>query len=342
MMTVESPFRIFRLRNLLSGAVSFVLAVAGWSIYNIVHMPLRSYRGEFKPLSDNEKILRQNLAAHVSELSVTIGERNLEHYTALQSAADYLQTRLREYGYAPTTQTYTVNGRTVTNIDAQVVGIGKPEENVVIGAHYDSVTGTPGANDNASGVAAVLELARLFKASRPNKTIRFVLFTNEEPPYFQTNEMGSLVYAKHLHQQNINVAAMVAVETIGSYSDVPGSQHYPSLMNLFYPDTGNFIAFVGDPDSRDLLHRCIEVFRESTDFPSEGAAPPPDMPGVGWSDHWSFWQQRWPAIMVTDTAPFRYHHYHQPEDTADKLDFDRMSRVVAGLKSVVENLATQP
>ena len=342
MMTVDPLLGIFRLRNLFLGAALFALAFAAWSIYNIVHMPLKSYKGEFKPLSDDEKVLRQNLAAHVNELSITIGERNLDHYTALQSAADYIQTSLREFGYHPTTQTYTVNGRTVTNIAAQIVGTGKPEENIVIGAHYDSVTDTPGANDNASGVAAVLELARFFKSSRPNKTISFVFFANEEPPYFQTDEMGSLVYAKQLHQQGVHVAGMIAVETIGYYSDARGSQHYPSLMSLFYPDTGNFIAFVGDPESRDLLHRCVRVFRESTNFPSEGAAPPPDTPGAGWSDHWSFWQQGWPAIMATDTAPFRYRQYHRPQDTTDKLDFDKMARVVGGLKRVVENLATQP
>jgi len=338
----KSPFKIFRLWNLLLGAALFVLAVATWSIFNIVHMPLKSYNGEFKPLSNDEKVIRANLTEHVKELSVTIGERNLEHYAALQSAAEYIRNRLREFGYDPTSQTYTVNGRTVTNLTAQINGVSKPEENIVIGAHYDSVVGTPGANDNASGVAAVLELARLFKSGRPGRTIRFVFFANEEPPYFQTNEMGSWVYARQLRRQGVHVAGMIAVETVGFYSDAHGSQHYPSLMSLFYPDTGNFIAFVGDPDSRDLLHRCVRAFRQSTDFPSEGAAPPPDMPGVGWSDHWSFWQQRWPAIMVTDTAPFRYQHYHQPEDTAENLDFDKMSRVVAGLKSVVENLATQP
>ncbi len=320
----------------------FVLAVASWSIFNIVHMPLKSYKGEFRPLNNDEKVIRANLTAHVKELSVTIGERNLEHYAALQSAAEYIHNRLREFGYDPATQTYTVNGRTVTNLAAQINGVSKPEETIVIGAHYDSVVGTPGANDNASGVAAVLELARLFKSGRPGRTIRFVFFANEEPPYFQTNEMGSWVYARQLRRQGVHVAGMIAVETIGFYSNAHGSQHYPSLMSLFYPDTGNFIAFVGDPDSRDLLHRCVRVFRQSTDFPSEGAAPPPDMPGVGWSDHWSFWQQRWPAIMVTDTAPFRYAQYHQPEDTLNNLDFDKMARVVAGLKSVAENLANQP
>ena len=341
-MMIDSPPRLFRVRNVVVAAFLLAIVAIVWPICNTVHMPLKSYHGEFKPLTDDELNLRKNLVVHVEKLAVSIGERNLEHYAALQSAADYIQHRLEEFGYRPTTQTYTVSGKTVTNITAEVHGVETPSEKIVIGAHYDSVTGTPGANDNASGTAAVLELARLLQSSHPHRTILFVFFTNEEPPYFQTDEMGSLVYANELHKQGAQIKGMIAVETIGYYSDTPGSQHYPSLMSLFYPNTGNFVAFVGDPESRDFLHRCIKAFRESTEFPSEGAAPPSDIPGVGWSDHWSFWQQGWPAIMVTDTAPFRYRQYHLPSDTADKIDFGRMARIVAGLKPVVENLANQP
>lgn len=340
-MTDSHP-RLFRPRNVVLAIILAALIATTVWVYAIVHMPLRSYHGQFQPLSKDEGTISKNLSAEVEDLSVTIGERNLEHYEALQSAAAYLQRHLKDLGYDPAAQTYTVRGKTATNISAQVTGTRNPQEVVVIGAHYDSVTDTPGANDNASGTAAVLELARLLRDSHPNRTVSFVFFTNEEPPYFQTEEMGSLVYAKQLHREGVHVHGMMAIETIGYYSDTAGSQRYPSLLSVFYPDTGNFIGFVGDPESRLLLHRCIKTFRESTNFPSEGAAPPSDMPGVGWSDHWSFWQQDWPAIMVTDTAPFRYREYHLPGDTTEKLDFDRMARVVSGVEAVAKDLASGP
>jgi len=212
---------------------------------------------------------------------------------------------------------------------------------VIVGAHYDSVSGTAGANDNASGVAAVLELARLLQGSKLRRPVRFVFFVNEEPPYFQTMEMGSFVYARQLHSDKVAVSAMISVETIGFYSDVPGSQKYPPVLSWFYPSRGNFIGFVGNSESQPLVRRCVRAFRQATQFPSEGVAAPDDWPGVGWSDHWSFWQQRYPAIMVTDTAVFRYPYYHTKLDRFDKVDFQKMSRVVEGLRDVIVSLANE-
>jgi Zn-dependent M28 family amino/carboxypeptidase len=210
---------------------------------------------------------------------------------------------------------------------------------VVVGAHYDSAVECPAANDNATGVAALLELARTFAGRKPRTTLRFVAFANEEPPFFQTEEMGSMVYARSLAAHGEKVAAMVALETLGCYSDRPGSQKYPPLVGLAYPDRGNFVAFVGNLASRGLARKCVAAFRARAEFPSEGACLPGWIPGIGWSDHWSFWQAGYQGIMVTDTAPFRYAHYHQPTDTPDKVDFDRLARVTAGLAGVVEELA---
>jgi Zn-dependent M28 family amino/carboxypeptidase len=211
-----------------------------------------------------------------------------------------------------------------------------------VGAHYDSVAGTVGANDNCTGVAAVLELARLLRGRKLQRTVRFVLFANEEPPYFQTGDMGSLVYARQLRRDRVQVSVMISLETMGFYSDVPGSQKYPPVLGSFYPSRGDFIGFVGNSESRDLVRRSIRTFRESTSFPSEGVAAPADWPGVGWSDHWSFWQEGYPAIMITDTAVFRYPYYHTSLDTSDKVDFSRMARVVEGVRRVVESLASEP
>jgi Zn-dependent M28 family amino/carboxypeptidase len=218
-------------------------------------------------------------------------------------------------------------------------GSAKASEIVVVGAHYDTVDECPGADDNASGVAALLELARLLKDSHPARTIRFVAFVNEEPPWFQTDNMGSLVYAKAVRAKNENVVAAVSLESIGMYSDQPGSQQYPAGFGFFYPKQGNFISFIGNFSSRGLVRQAIKSFRQNAAFPSEGVAAPAAVPGVSWSDHWSFWRQGYPAIMVTDTAPFRNKNYHLPGDQANTLDYDRTARVVDGLSHVIIDLA---
>ena len=304
-----------------------------------MQMPGRSHKGALPPLSPDQAHLRDRLRGHVAMLAGNIGERNLFHYPALQQAARYIATTLQGLGLPVREEGYLVQGKEAYNIEVELKGAAHPEEIVVIGAHYDSVFGSPGANDNGSGVAALLELVRLFKESRPARTVRFVAFVNEEPPWFQTEQMGSMVYVRQAKQQKENIVAMLSLETIGCYSDLPKSQHYPAPFSLFYPHTGNFIAFVADFGSRSLLHRAIGTFRKTTPFPSEGLAAPRGIQGVGWSDHWSFWQEGYPALMITDTALFRYPHYHEPEDTPEKLDYERMARVVEGLKRVVAELA---
>lgn len=205
-------------------------------------------------------------------------------------------------------------------------------------AHYDTVIGTPGANDNSSGVAATLALARRFAKRNTDRTLRFVAFVNEEPPYFQTDQMGSRVYAQRCRQRRENVVSMLSLETIGYYDDTPGTQDYPPPFGLLYPSEGNFIGFVGNTESGDLVRQAVAAFRRNEKFPAEGGALPGEIPGVGFSDQWSFWQEGYPALMVTDTAMFRYPHYHEPEDTIDKVNFDRTARVVRGLEKVVAEL----
>ncbi len=212
---------------------------------------------------------------------------------------------------------------------------------MVVGAHYDSVAGTRGANDNASGTAAVLEVARLLAGRDLARTVRFVAFVNEEPPYFKTEQMGSRVYARRSRERGERIVAMLSIETIGYYRDEPGTQKYPFPFSLFYPAEGNFIGFVGNLGSRSLVRRCVGSFRSHAAFPSEGAALPGWITGVDWSDHWSFWKEGYAAVMVTDTAPFRYPWYHDSADTADRLDYERTARVVAGIARVVADLASK-
>ncbi len=290
------------------------------------------------PLSPDETALRTELQSDVRKLAGEIGERNLSHYPALDAAARFIEHSFSAAGLPSRRDTYELRGRACHNIEAEIPGASG--DVVVIGAHYDSVFGCPGANDNASGVAAMLALARRFSRKRCAATIRFVAFVNEEPPYFQTPEMGSLVYARRCHARGDRITAMISLETIGYFSDSPHSQTYPSLgLGMFYPKIGNFIGFVGNLASRNLVRRVVRSFRAAGRIPSQGAAVPGFIPGVSWSDQWSFWQQGYPGLMVTDTAPFRYPHYHEPEDTPDKLDYDRFALVVSGMEKAIGELA---
>jgi hypothetical protein len=320
---------------------ALVIALAAGLIWivRMTQMPLRSYSGPLPSPSSAQSELQGRLGAEVKYLSETIGERNVWRTGSLQVAIDHLRGSFQQAGYAVTERTYRVEGQEVSNLEVSVTGSANDSETLIVGAHYDTVAGTVGADDNATGVAAVLELARQFREIKPRKNIRFVIFVNEEPPFFQTNRMGSVVYAQQLRLENVRVSAMISLEMLGYYSDASGSQKYPAVLGLFYPSPGNFIGFVGNSESRDLVRRAVRAFRESTSFPSEGIAAPADWPGIGWSDQWSFWQEQYPAIMVTDTALFRYPYYHTPLDTSDRLDFDRMARVVEGVERVVESLA---
>jgi len=305
----------------------------------MMFMPGKSHQGPLPLPTPEEQRIAQRLEADVATLAGTIGERNSLHYGQLQQAAAYIGDRFRALGYPVREEPYMADGRQVMNVVAELKGVRQAEEIVLVGAHYDSVSDSPGANDNASGVAALLELARQFGGTKPGRTVRFVAFVNEEPPFFQTPLMGSRVHAVSAKQRGEKIVAMLSIETIGYYSDQPGSQHYPPPFSLFYPDSGNFIAFVGNLASRSLLHTAIKTFRDTTPFPSEGLAAPEFITGIGWSDHWAFWQEGYPAIMITDTAPFRYPHYHEASDTPDRLDYGRMTRVVNGAGRVAMELA---
>jgi Zn-dependent M28 family amino/carboxypeptidase len=256
--------------------------------------------------------LADRLRAHVETLARD--ERNQD----LETPARYIEEVLSE----SSSHYFHSAGRDVRNLET---GTG----DIVVGAHYDTVPGSPGADDNASGVAVLIELSKMLSG------IRFVAFANEEAPYFLGPEMGSFVYARDRAQ---GVRAMFSLEMLGYYRDEPGSQRYPPPLGLFYPDRGNFIAFVADLGCVSLVRKSVRFFRNNTQFPSEWLAAPSIVPGLSWSDHWSFRQHGYPAVMVTDTAFYRYPHYHLPSDTPEKLDYERMARVTMGLAAMLKDL----
>jgi len=322
--------------------ISLLVSVVVFGLWFMIAMPGKTLRGELPNLSAAQKNLRETLKSDIEQLSSTIGERNLTRPDALHRAADFIGTSLSDAGYQVMRQRYEVGSLLSENLEVERVGSDRAQEIVLIAAHYDSVEGSPGANDNASGVAALLALAREYAAIQPRRTLRFVAFANEEPPYFQTPAMGSFIYAERSHARNERIVAMLSLETIGYYSDVPGSQQYPSWLGWFYPSAANFISFVGNLKSRNLVRRVVRSFRYSSLLPSEGIATFSGIPGVGWSDQWSFWHYGYPGVMVTDTALFRYPFYHSSEDTPDKLDYNRLSLVVSGLKTVIADLVEAP
>ena len=324
-------------RLVLCLLVALVAAIAlAWS--SMIRMPGKNFHGAPPALTPEQITLRAELISDVQALAGNIGERNFQHYPELVAAANFIERSFSAAGLHSRRDRYEMRGQNFDNIEMEIRGT-QPAI-VLIGAHYDSVVGSPGANDNGSGVAALLALARRFAGKPCLRTLRFVAFVNEEPFMFQSPEMGSYVYANRCKANGDRITAMMSLETIGYYSNAPRSQTYPFPgLGLLYPTTGNFIGFVGNVPSRALVREAIGQFRRHAQVPSQGAALPSSIPGIGWSDQWAFWQHGYLGIMITDTAPFRYPHYHAASDTPDKLDYDTMARVVQGLEKVIDHLA---
>lgn len=275
--------------------------------------------------------LADRLRGHVTHLAGEIGQRNVFHPDALHATADYIRREWTAQGYHVNSQFYETKGVKSENLEVIRKGKTRPGEIILVGAHYDTVNGSPGADDNASGIAALLELTRLFANTETARTLRYVAFVNEEPPFFFWGRMGSGVYAEAAKAHGDNIRLMISLEMLGSYSEKPGSQGYPPLFGLFYPDRANFIAMVSNRASRKALHQLVAAFKAHSDFPVESLATFEFIPGVAWSDHLSFWREGYPAVMVTDTAFFRNDAYHTAEDTPEKLNYTAMAQVVEGL-----------
>jgi len=288
--------------------------------------------------------LAARLEATVRHLSGAIGERHFRRGEALDAALRFIREQVGELQAAVTEHHFEVSGRRFTNVEVTVPALsGAATEPgcIVVGAHYDTVPGTPGADDNASGVAALIELVRQLGSERFERALRFVFFPNEEPPFFPDAGMGSAAYAAQLRRAGIDVHVMISLEMLGYYSDRAKSQRYPPGMSLFYPDRGNFIGFVSNLRSRERLLEVKRAFIASSTFPCESLAAPEWTVVVGLSDHSSFWKQGYPGLMVTDTAFMRNPHYHQASDTAETLDFERFAKVTEGLVGALRLLASR-
>jgi Zn-dependent M28 family amino/carboxypeptidase len=284
----------------------------------------------------------ENLKRHVQVLAADIGERNTFKPQALHLAEEYIAQVWKAQGYEVVRQEYPLKGDRWANLEITRAGRAKEAPFLLIGAHYDSVIGSPGANDNGTGVAALLEISRAFAAIEPHASVRFVAFVNEEPPYFQTSSMGSRIYAQKARDRRDKIRVMASLETIGYYSDAPASQKFPfpsGLFSLLYPDKGNYIVFASNMGSKAVTQEARNLFRAVSDFPIEIISTFEMVPGIDWSDHASFWRTGYSAFMVTDTAPYRYPYYHTAADTPEKINYEALGRVTEGLHQTFQGLA---
>ncbi len=272
----------------------------------------------------------------VTRIAGDIGVRTYRDRDRLERTATTISEQFTSFGYQVTKQPFVFGGNTYHNLIAELTGGSFPEALLIVGAHYDSVRTTPGADDNASGVAGLLGLARSLAGAQMKRTVRFVAFALEEWPVYRSSNMASYHYAKSLKENNERVEGMICLEMIGYFCDREGCQHYPfPFMNRMFPRAGNFIAMVGNMRSKSFAERIAKYFQQGTDLPVVTLNAPAVVIGIDFSDHWSFGKFGYEALMVTDTAFYRNPHYHSPTDLPETLDYDRMSKVVEGLVAAI-------
>jgi hypothetical protein len=309
--------------------------------------------------------LASELRASVTKLAGEIGERNCYRPAGLEAAARWVERELAAAGLAtrrvpvnvPADPFLQCGPTTVWNIEANKPGGARAREVLVVGAHYDSKVdtpqwfdngpprpdrrGTPGANDNATGVAALIALARRLSGVHLDRSIRFVAFVNEEPPFFQTDAMGSRCYARGCANDRFHtIAGMINLDTLGCYSAQGRAKRVPLAGLIGLPDRPDYVAFLSNWSSRRFRDECATIFRRHCSVAVRGAALPIFCRPLAWSDDWAFWQERIPAISVTDTAFQRSEHYHALTDTPDRLDYEPMAEVVWALGQVVAAVAS--
>ena len=321
------------------GAILFItILLAAFLIYSILKTRSSASVSASRPNSTYVGDVHQ-LYTHVEHLSVTIGSRSLYEYDKIEDTKRYIVSCLKTFGYIPTLQNYDYEGKTFSNIIVSIPGVKYPDETVIIGAHYDTVYGTPGADDNASAVAVLLEMCRALKSISPGRTLKLIFFFLEEPPVFRTEHMGSYVYAKEAKARNENITAMICLEMVGYYSDKKDGQTFPlPLMSMMYSSTPNFIAVVGNLKSRSLVEKVKNSLLKASRVPVETLTSVSFVPGVDLSDHRSFWKMGYAAVMITDTAFYRNPNYHTENDTINTLDFNTMADLLKGLLQAAKDL----
>jgi hypothetical protein len=324
----------------------FTLALAGALVFAWWYLVKCEGRWEGVPLEAQRATelpaMERDLRADVSHLSVDIGERNLRddvRHQALRRAGVWIRQRWESQGYRVTEQAFVVEGRQVSNLEIEIPGRKAPGEIVIVSAQHDTLPGSPGANNNASGEAVLLKVSELLRGQEPDRTIRLVSFTTEEDPWFGTEKMGSCHYAKRSRERGEDIRAMLSLDSIGYYVHEPGSQRLPFPFSVLYPDRGDYLAFIGNIPSRATVIAATRGFHMGSAFPIEAGLSPEWVEGATWSDHGSFWRFGYPGVQVTDTGGFRSRHHTLPTDTIEKLDFQALARIAFGIYGSVLELS---
>ena len=301
-----------------------------------------NWRGE--PLETKMKMelieIKKNMESDIEYLQ-KLGPRNSENdesYKQLRQCEDWIRQKWESQGYVVKKYTYSVKGKEYSNLEIEIKGRITPAEIIIISAQYDTLPDSPGANNNGSGVAILFQLSQLLRKHTPDRTLRLLNFVNEEDPFFGTEMMGSYQYAKRSYERREDIKVMLSLDALGIYVDRPGSQKYPFPFSMFYPDRGNFLAFIGDFSSRKYMVQTTRGFKKGSPFPIQAGVVPKWVEAAGWSDHLSFWKFGYPGIMVTDTGGFRSSSHTTKEDTMEKLDFEAMSRIVIGMYCAIADL----
>lgn len=282
-------------------------------------------------------VIEDSLRARVSYLSETLGPRNPPHYTALLAAENWIRDTWTNQGYRVEAQTFPVEGVDCANLSVEIHGQVRPEDIVMVTAQYDTWPDSPGANNNGSGMTVLLELSRMLRGLIPDRTLRLVAFSAQEPPYTQ---LGSRIYAKRCRDMGEDIYVMMSMDAIGIYKQAKGSQKIPFPFSLLYPDRGNFLAFIADLGTRAQVIAATRGFKRGSRFPIEAAAVPRWVKGASWSDHGSFWDQGYRAIQITDTGAFRAPSHTTAEDTLEKIDFPALARITIGMYASILELTS--
>lgn len=338
MTTPTAPRPMWRKLHFRLLGYALVLGVLWLLVYLLLANPVFTRTNEelVNPVDPEE------LKRHVAALVSTPEPRNFQNLNSLNQAADYIRKTWEAQGYEVHEQLFEADGRQYKNLIVRAAPgarvTGDSQAILVIGAHYDVAHNQSGADDNASGVAGLLELTRLAKLYPPRRPVEFAAYTLEEPPYFSTQDMGSSMHARSLKEAGASVKAMISLEMIGFFSEAPGSQSFPIPgLALFYPNRGSFIALVGKLGDWTFVRELKTLMQPKSRVDVKSINAPSWVPGIDFSDHMNFWKLGFPAVMITDTAFMRNPNYHQPTDTIETLDFEKMAEVVHGVSGIIEN-----
>ena len=327
---------------LISGSLFWIIIFLGFSYWYLIQCqggwsgePLEKKRDE--DLGNIKKDLTSDLS-HIQAL----GPRNSVNdssYEQLRRCEEWVIQRWESQGYSVKKHSFSVDGREYSNLEIEIQGHSAPSEIIIVSAQYDTLPDSPGANNNGSGMAILFALSHLLRNHTPGRTIRLIEFVNEEDPFFGTEKMGSYQYAKRSSERKENIRVMLSLDALGIYGNELGSQRLPFPFSLFYPDRGNFLAFIGDFSARGYMLEATRGFKKGSSFPIEAGVVPKWVEGAGWSDHQSFWKFGYPGIMVTDTGGFRAPSHTTREDTMEKLNFEAMSRITLGMYCAIIDLS---